>query len=52
MSEKKKVNIKKSSKKVDKYDITVAVPLTFDEAMKKIATDANEKVKRKNTPAT
>ncbi len=47
MSVKKKSPIKKSEKKPDKYDITVAVPLTFDEAMKKIATDANEKMKRK-----
>ena len=51
MSVKKKATIKKAEKKRDKYDITVAVDLTFDEAMKKIATDANEKMKRKNTPA-
>ena len=51
MSGKKKTPTKKAVKKQDKYDITVAVDLTFDEAMKKIATDGNEQMKRKNTPA-
>ncbi len=51
MSLKKKRPLKKAEKKADKYDITVAVPLTFDEAIKKIATDANDKMKRKNSSA-
>ncbi len=48
MSEKKKAPIKKAAKKVDKYDITVGLDLTFEQAIKQIATDANAKVKRKN----
>ena len=47
MSVKKKSPIKKAKKKPDKYDITVAVDLTFEDAMKKIAADGNEKMKYK-----
>lgn len=44
MSEEKK---KGKAKKPDKYDITVKVDSTFEEAMKKIATHPNKKTKDK-----
>ena len=47
MSEKKKVQIKKAAKKVDKYDITVGLDLTFEQAIKQIADRANGNVKAK-----
>ena len=45
MSEEKK---KGKAKKPDKYDITVKVDLTFEEAMKKLATHPTKKAKDKS----
>ena len=50
MPEKKKSVDKAKQKKVDKYDITVGLDLSFEDAIKKIATDANTKMKQKNIP--
>ena len=42
---KKKVG--KPIKESGKYDIAVAIDMSFEDAMKKIANDANEKMKQK-----
>jgi len=43
---KPKKSVEKSGKKPGKYDMTLSIDMTFEQAMKKIAVDANKKTKK------
>ncbi len=46
-----KKKVEKPIKKSGKHDITVGLDMSFEDAIKKIASDANEKMKQRNKKA-